>query len=86
MGWGNNNPPPRNPNANCPDPNKHCDDVVGANIDDWIWQISGIIVALIIAHFIFNPKKRVMISEFLSSVLALGVLVVMLVMFKKRKV
>ena len=84
MGWGNNKPkPPKHP---CPDPNKHCDDVPGANIDDWIWQVTGITVACIIAYFIFNPKKRVMMSELFSSVLAFGVLVVMLVMFKKRKV
>lgn len=86
MGWGNNNPkPPKHP---CPPNNPHCQGLEPVDADITSWML-GITIVLLISSFVFfkmYPKKRIMITEFLSSVLALGVLVVMLVMFKKRKV
>lgn len=53
MGWGNNNP--RNPNAPCPDPNKHCgDDVPSVDINDPVFIYTliafGIILSFIVIY------------------------------------
>lgn len=79
MGWGNSGT--RNQNAPCPDPNKHCGDAIppGASIDIWVWKAIGITFALTFAYLVCNPKKRRLVSDFLS-------LVWMFIIFKKRKV
>lgn len=79
MGWGNSGT--RNPNAPCPDPNKHCGDAIppGADITSWVLGTIIVVAICTVVLFRMQPKLRIRVSESLS-------LVWMFIIFKKSKV